>query len=76
MMYLYAAMVTLPAAARLRGRNVLSVTDVGADELASLIALAQTLKNSGREQLGLLRGKTLAMLFEKPSLARGPFERR
>ena len=61
-------MVTLPAAARLRGRNVLSVTDLGADELASLIALAQTLKARGREQLTLLRGKTLVMLFEKPSL--------
>jgi ornithine carbamoyltransferase len=61
-------MVTLPAAARLRGRNVLSVTDLGADELASLLALAQTLKARGREQLTLLRGKTLVMLFEKPSL--------
>jgi ornithine carbamoyltransferase len=61
-------MVTLPAAARLRGRNVLSVTDLGADELGSLLALAQTLKARGREQLTLLRGKTLVMLFEKPSL--------
>ncbi|MBV9407490.1 MAG: ornithine carbamoyltransferase [Candidatus Eremiobacteraeota bacterium] len=61
-------MVTLPAAARLRGRNVLSVTDLGADELASLLTLAQSLKASGREQLSLLRGKTLVMLFEKPSL--------
>jgi len=61
-------MVTLPAAARLRGRNVLSVTDLGGDELASLISLAQTLKARGREQMTLLRGKTLVMLFEKPSL--------
>jgi ornithine carbamoyltransferase len=61
-------MVTLPAAARLRGRNVLSVTDLGADELASLIALAQNVKARGREQLTLLRGRTLVMLFEKPSL--------
>ncbi len=37
-------MIALPAAARLRGRNVLAVTDLGADELASLLALAQTLK--------------------------------
>jgi ornithine carbamoyltransferase len=61
-------MITLPAAARLRGRNVLSVTDLGADELASLLALGQTLKARGREQMTLLRGKTLVMLFEKPSL--------
>ncbi|HTD38049.1 MAG TPA: hypothetical protein VK669_11080, partial [Candidatus Limnocylindrales bacterium] len=61
-------MVTLPVAARLRGRNVLSVTDLGADELASLLALAQNLKARGREQMTLLRGKTLVMLFEKPSL--------
>jgi len=61
-------MVTLPAAARLRGRNVLSVTDLGADELASLLSLALTLKAQGREQMSLLRGKTLVMLFEQPSL--------
>ncbi len=61
-------MVTLPAAARLRGRNVLSVTDLGADELQSLLALAQNLKARGREQLTLLKGRTLVMLFEKPSL--------
>jgi len=61
-------MVTLPAAARLRGRNVLTVTDLGSDELTSLLAIAQTLKERGREQMTLLRGKTLAMLFEKPSL--------
>ena len=67
-MYKYAVMVTLPAAARLRGRNVLTVTDLGADELTSLLALAQNLKARGREQMSLLRGKTLAMLFEKPSL--------
>lgn len=67
-MYKYAVMVTLPAAARLRGRNVLTVTDLGADELTSLLVLAQNLKARGREQLSLLRGKTLAMLFEKPSL--------
>jgi ornithine carbamoyltransferase len=62
------AMVTLPAAARLRGRNVLTITDLGADELTSLIAVAQTLKARGREQMTLLRGKTLVMLFEQPSL--------
>src|SRR3984893_15675381 len=61
-------MITLPAGARLRGRNVLSVSDLGSDELASLLALGTTLKERGREQMTLLRGKTLVMLFEKPSL--------
>jgi ornithine carbamoyltransferase len=61
-------MMTLPAASRLRGRNLLSILDLTADELASLIAIAQSLKASGREQYSLLRGKTLVMLFEKPSL--------
>ena len=61
-------MVSTTPAARLRGRNVLSVTDLGPDELGGLLALAQDLKAKGREQLTLLRGKTLVMLFEKPSL--------
>src|SRR5260370_5080187 len=61
-------MVTLPAAARLRGRTVLSVADLGSEELVSLLALGTTIKERGREQMTLLRGKTLVMLFEKPSL--------
>ena len=67
-MYNYAIMMTMPAAARLRGRNLLSILDLSPDELTSLIGLAQYLKASGREQQTFLRGKTLAMLFEKPSL--------
>src|ERR1700732_2834509 len=61
-------MLTLPAATRLRGRNLLSILDLTHDELASVISIAQSLKASGREQHSLLRGKTLVMLFEKPSL--------
>jgi ornithine carbamoyltransferase len=61
-------MMTLPAAARLRGRNLLSILDLSPDEVTSLVGLAQYLKASGREQQTFLRGKTLAMLFEKPSL--------
>lgn len=61
-------MMTLPAATRLRGRNLLSIADLASDELVSLIGIAQHLKASGREQMQFLRGKTLAMLFEKPSL--------
>ena len=59
-------MMTMPAASRLRGRNVISILDLAPDELTSLIGIAQQLKASGREQQTLLRGKTLAMLFEKP----------
>ena len=53
----------------LRGRNVLTVADLTAQELATILALGAHLK-AGRstEQLPLLRGKTLGMLFEKPSL--------
>jgi ornithine carbamoyltransferase len=61
-------MMTMPAAARLRGRNLLSILDLSPDEVTSLISLAQYVKASGREQQTFLRGKTLAMLFEKPSL--------
>ena len=62
-------MVTLPAAGRLRGRNVLTVLDLSADELTSLLGIAQHLKTSvHREQHQLLQGKSLALLFEKPSL--------
>jgi ornithine carbamoyltransferase len=66
-MYNY-AVLTMPAAGRLRGRNVLSMIDLSPDELASLLATAMTLKAAGREQQRFLQGKSLAMLFEKPSL--------
>ena len=66
-MYNY-AVLTLPAAGRLRGRNVLTMLDLAPDELASLSGTAQALKAAGREQQRFLQGKSLAMLFEKPSL--------
>jgi ornithine carbamoyltransferase len=66
-MYNY-AVLTMPAAGRLRGRNVLSMIDLSPDELASLLGTAATLKAAGREQQRFLQGKSLAMLFEKPSL--------
>jgi ornithine carbamoyltransferase len=61
---------TAPARANtLRGRNVLEVTDFSASELAALIALARHLKAVSRTEVrSLLRGRTLALLFEKPSL--------
>ena len=62
-------MMTLPAAGRLRGRSVLTMLDIAPDELASLLGIAQVLKTAPtRDQQRLLQGKSLAMLFEKPSL--------
>jgi ornithine carbamoyltransferase len=60
--------MTVSPAGRLRGRNVLTMLDIAPDELANLLAIAQALKASGREQQRALQGKSLAMLFEKPSL--------
>ena len=67
-MYNYATMLTMPPAGRLRGRNVLTMLDLSPDELGSLLGTAETLKAAGREQQRFLQGKSLAMLFEKPSL--------
>lgn len=53
----------------LRGRNVLAVADLSPHEIGTILALATHLKSSRTaNQLPLLRGKTLGMLFEKPSL--------
>lgn len=58
-----------PGASTLRGRNFLEVTDFTAAELERVLQLSQYLKVQGRgEQRTLLRDRTLAMLFEKPSL--------
>jgi len=53
----------------LRGRHLLRVTDLAPLEIGTILGLATHLKG-GRvaDQLPLLRGKTLGMLFEKPSL--------
>jgi ornithine carbamoyltransferase len=53
----------------IKGRNILTVADLDAAEITTLLNLAAHLKNARTaDQLPLLRGKTLAMLFEKPSL--------
>jgi ornithine carbamoyltransferase len=53
----------------LRGRSVLKVSDLSPLEIGTILAVAAHLKG-GRtaDQLPLLRGRTLGMLFEKPSL--------
>lgn len=51
----------------MRGRDVLSIADLSPDEVARILNVALSLKRDGGGQ-DLLRGKTLALLFEKPSL--------
>jgi ornithine carbamoyltransferase len=61
-------LASLPDAG-LQGRHVLEVTDLAPAEIGTVLTLATHLKGSRMaDQLPLLRGKTLGMLFEKPSL--------
>jgi ornithine carbamoyltransferase len=59
-----------PGAAGIRIRRFLSVKDVSAETLLSVLRLALELKRAHRhgEDRPLLAGKTLAMIFQKPSL--------
>ena len=53
----------------LQGRSILEVTDLHRDELRALLEMAAYLKSIPRtEARTLLRARTLALLFEKPSL--------
>jgi ornithine carbamoyltransferase len=62
-------MYALAPAPPFQGRHLLAVDDFAAPEIAALLRLAGYLKYRRlSEQTQLLRGKTLAMLFEKPSL--------
>jgi ornithine carbamoyltransferase len=49
-----------------RGRDLISITDLSPAELDRVLSTAMALKDSGRQSL--LAGKTLALVFEKPSL--------
>jgi len=49
-----------------RGRDLLSIADLSPEELARVLDTARVLKDSGRR--AFLAGKTLALVFEKPSL--------
>lgn len=64
------ALAILPMAkAAPRGGHFLQVEDLAAGELAGLLRLASFLKNRpAAEHRTLLRGRTVALLFEKPSL--------
>jgi ornithine carbamoyltransferase len=62
-------MYALAPAPTLQGRNLLAIEDLSAAEVASLLRLAAYLKARRlNEQAQVLRGQTLAMFFEKPSL--------
>jgi ornithine carbamoyltransferase len=49
-----------------RGRDFISITDLSHDELEALLTTAMALKDRARQST--LAGKTLALVFEKPSL--------
>ena len=63
-----AARTARDACAGLRGRDLLSVRDLTGSELTSLIAFSADIKRDARRYERALAGRTLAMLFEKPSL--------
>ena len=50
----------------MRNRDLLSVSDLTAAELTRILDVAMALKDAGRRPL--LSGRTLALVFEKPSL--------
>lgn len=61
--------VLAPAPLALQGRHLLELADLDAGELAGLLRLAHLLKQEAPIfERTLLRGRTLALLFEKPSL--------
>jgi ornithine carbamoyltransferase len=50
-----------------RGRDLLSIAELSADEISTILRTALALKRDGGGER-LLSGRTLAMIFEKPSL--------
>ena len=58
-----------PGLGSLCGRDLLRIDDLAADELLALLDLADRLKSLQRERVPhpLLPGRSLAMIFEKPS---------
>jgi len=52
----------------LRGRDLLSIRDVTREELLGLIMLARDIHREPSRYAGAMTGRTLATIFEKPSL--------
>jgi ornithine carbamoyltransferase len=59
---------SLDACARLRERDLLSIRDLTRDDLLALLALAADVREHPARYAQALAGKTLATIFEKPSL--------
>ena len=57
-------------AVELSGRNLISMRDLSGEEILAIVALAEKLKanRAATEAEAPLRNKTLAMIFQKPSL--------
>jgi ornithine carbamoyltransferase len=58
----------LDACTGLRARDLLSIRDLTRDELIALLALAADVRGQPARYAQALAGKTLATIFEKPSL--------
>ena len=55
----------------LRGRDLVAIADLSTEDLRAIFAMTRKLKSkqiSAADQRKILEGKTLAMIFEKPSL--------
>ncbi|HJO81329.1 MAG TPA: ornithine carbamoyltransferase [SAR202 cluster bacterium] len=50
----------------MKGKDFLSITDLEPDEVSQMVSKAREMKNTGVPRL--LDGKTVALIFEKPSL--------
>ncbi len=55
---------------KLRGRSILSVADLSVEELELILRVARTFKDmyyAGVRKLNILNGKSIALIFQKPS---------
>jgi ornithine carbamoyltransferase len=61
-------LVTQPTIMKASGKDLLHDLDLTGDELVYLLDLARAVKQAPREYAAALEGKSIALLFEKPSL--------
>jgi ornithine carbamoyltransferase len=52
----------------MRGKDFLTIRDFSSEELVHLLDVARDIKANPRQYADALKGKTLALIFEKPSL--------
>ena len=63
-------MTTIPSIRSLRGRDLLSIADLSTEEFHAILDVTHMLKlryYSGERIIPILKGKVLAMIFQKPS---------